>query len=919
MKIKPLFISLALGLGLTLALLWLLSNPSTGLRVARAASYTVCLAGPPTCDYNTIQAAVNDAGDGDVIKVAAGRYTVVHQHPAPAGYNGPLFIKQVLYIDKNITICGGYTTTNWTTPYPITQPTTLDAHEQGRVVFITGDTSPTVEGLHITGGNAHGLRGYIDQEGYPHHAGGGVYATTAKATISNNQVVNNKAQLGGGLFFYHSPATLSDNTISSNTATEFGGGLLLADSSTATLSGNTISDNKAEKGGGGLCVHLSDPTLNGNIIKANIAPEGGGLRLSRYSSATLGYNTIASNIAEQGGGLYLSNYCTATLSHNDITANTARIGGGGLKLVTSTARLNHDAIKGNIAHFGGGLNLVTSTVWLTDTDVICNTADHAGGGVQLANNSSARFIGNRFTSNTSYSDGGGLHLAESSTATLSGNHFISNTAGHNGGGLFLRTHSTATLSGNTFTTNEARHGGGGMYVCDHSAASLGGDTVISNTVEAADYGGGGGLALTTISTLTCTNTIIADNRLNGWPGIGAGLVIHDSSARLLHTTIARNSGGDDSGIHVTERQGTYSTVALTNTILVGHKVGITVTARNTATLEATLWGNGNWANDARWGGAATPTHSKDYPGDPAFVDPDAGNYHIGPGSAALEKGIRAGVTVDIDDEQRPDDNPDLGADEFPPVADLAVTKTDLYDPIVAGGYNQEYGLKVTNNGPSDATDVTLTDILPTEVTINRPVLPSTCTEADGTVTCHLGGPASGESREIWLVVSVHPSTVGTITNIASVTATELDPDLSDNTVTEDTTVTKPDIEVIKKASATTAKVGDIITYTYTVTNTGGITLAVSAHDDRRGPIRLATNTLGPDETTTGAATYTVVAGDLCRSPLVNLVTVTGTSRFGDVVTDTDGASVKVRLPCLSLPAFGAVLLVILNLVFRRKK
>lgn len=58
---------LALGLGPTLALLWRLNDPGTRPPVARAASHTVCLAGPPTCGYSTIQAAVDAASDGDVI------------------------------------------------------------------------------------------------------------------------------------------------------------------------------------------------------------------------------------------------------------------------------------------------------------------------------------------------------------------------------------------------------------------------------------------------------------------------------------------------------------------------------------------------------------------------------------------------------------------------------------------------------------------------------------------------------------------------------------------------------------------------------------------------------------------------------------------------------------------------------------
>jgi hypothetical protein len=99
-----------------------------------------------------------------------------------------------------------------------------------------------------------------------------------------------------------------------------------------------------------------------------------------------------------------------------------------------------------------------------------------------------------------------------------------------------------------------------------------------------------------------TNAIVADNRitLTGQiTGTGSGPYLASSSARLLHSTIARNGGGDGRGVHIT---GTASTAAMTNTILVSHVVGITVVAGNTATLTATLWGTDTWANFADWGG-----------------------------------------------------------------------------------------------------------------------------------------------------------------------------------------------------------------------------------------------------------------------------------------------------------------------------
>ncbi|MGD9048640.1 MAG: choice-of-anchor Q domain-containing protein, partial [Anaerolineae bacterium] len=68
-----------------------------------------------------------------------------------------------------------------------------------------------------------------------------------------------------------------------------------------------------------------------------------------------------------------------------------------------------------------------------------------------------------------------------------------------------------------------------------------------------------------------------------------------------------------------------------------------------------------------WSGGGTVTAGNDVEGDPAFVDPDNGDYHIGPSSAAIDTGVNAGVTTDIDGEGRPSGaGYDIGADEWVP-------------------------------------------------------------------------------------------------------------------------------------------------------------------------------------------------------------------------------------------------------------
>jgi uncharacterized repeat protein (TIGR01451 family) len=125
-----------------------------------------------------------------------------------------------------------------------------------------------------------------------------------------------------------------------------------------------------------------------------------------------------------------------------------------------------------------------------------------------------------------------------------------------------------------------------------------------------------------------------------------------------------------------------------------------------------------------------------------------------------------------------------------PLADLSVTKTGSADPVPVNT-NLTYTLTVANAGPNDATGVVLTDNLPAGVNL---VSTSGCAEdPNGAPTCSLGTIASGANASVDIVVT--PTSVGTIINTAMVSGIETDPDPSNNSGTETTTVEPPDISV----------------------------------------------------------------------------------------------------------------------------
>jgi uncharacterized repeat protein (TIGR01451 family) len=150
---------------------------------------------------------------------------------------------------------------------------------------------------------------------------------------------------------------------------------------------------------------------------------------------------------------------------------------------------------------------------------------------------------------------------------------------------------------------------------------------------------------------------------------------------------------------------------------------------------------------------------------------------------------------------------------------------DAADPVLEGD-EIAYVMTVSNSGPDTALNVLLTDQLPDGVTyISATPTQGSCAEEDGVVTCGLGDLASGSSAAVELVVS--GATAGLITNEALVSADGVDPDLSGNSATEETTIAQApepepeaDLGLIMEDSADPVSERDEVTYMATVTNAG---------------------------------------------------------------------------------------------------
>jgi uncharacterized repeat protein (TIGR01451 family) len=367
-KLATLSVSVILSLAGVVALLWLLScSPKVVLAQAGSGIIRVATSGSdsPGCGSQatpcrSVQHAVDIAASGDEIRVASGVYTGVNH------YGG---LAQVVYVSKTVTIRGGYTASNWTTSFPLTQPTVLDAQDQGRVLYIQGPISPTLEGLRLINGNAFGLDGvYLN-----HDAGGGAYIAAFGARLQDCWIADNAAEYGAGVYLEYSPATFNDNVFTTNHG-EMGGGLFL-EASSATLNDNVFINNSAGRGAG-LALQAGSPTLNHNIIANNAGTLGGGVDLFS-TTATLKNNMIIGNTANEGGGLHVA-YSVPVLDGNLIKANK----GSGLFLrYIGNAMLVNNIIAQNVPE---GLRVEGSSPKLVHNTVAYND-EGSGAGINVRN------------------------------------------------------------------------------------------------------------------------------------------------------------------------------------------------------------------------------------------------------------------------------------------------------------------------------------------------------------------------------------------------------------------------------------------------------------------------------------------------------------------------------------------------------
>ena len=136
---------------------------------------------------------------------------------------------------------------------------------------------------------------------------------------------------------------ITDVTITGGSSASGGG---INNQGTLTMTNSTISGNSASVGGGGL-FNAKTLTMTNSTVSGNSGGLfGGGIRNDRSTRMTLTNSTVSSNFASFGGGI--DNFGTLTLTNSTISGNAASNTGGGIAGLR-TLTLTHTIVAGNTA------------------------------------------------------------------------------------------------------------------------------------------------------------------------------------------------------------------------------------------------------------------------------------------------------------------------------------------------------------------------------------------------------------------------------------------------------------------------------------------------------------------------------------------------------------------------------------------
>ncbi len=440
--------------------------------------------------------------------------------------------------------------------------TTPTGSHGGAIAAVGG--SPTVEDCIFEGNSAAG------------NLGGGAASLIqgAQATFEDCTFDGNHAGNGGTLYLRGgSGVEMIRCAISTESASESGGSIYADEGSTIELvdceiadctavgDGGAISstestliilrcileDNETEARGGAIANVDGDVSIDASGLHRNSSVTAGGAVATSGGRLDATGSFVQNNESRDGrGGGFRYNFgADGTLSDVTFGSNTCALGGGGLFIEDGDLEVDGCSFTGNSTSSGrgGGLRCRgTATVTATGNWFTSNEADNDGGAIACSDGAILEISGESpFIANVSARRGGAIAVVDLGEARIADARFLDNTAELDGGAAFCSA-AGLTLNDSSFESNTATsQRGGGLYAVDAEGQIVVSDCVFDHntTTGAGPLGSGGGIGV-----MGCFLRVErCDFVENSAFSAGAGIFGESSDIEVVECTLFSNVAG----------------------------------------------------------------------------------------------------------------------------------------------------------------------------------------------------------------------------------------------------------------------------------------------------------------------------------------------------------------------------------------
>ncbi len=343
-------------------------------------------------DYDTIQAAIDAAEEGDMVLVSDGTYT------GTGNKNLDFHGKEIITASvSGPELC------------------VIDCENSGRGFhFHTNENRRSI------------LDGFTIQNGYNYNQdGAGIYCNRTSPVIKNCIIMNNSTstgQRGGGIYCYEAEPLIENCTVTGNTCPNGYGGGIAGRYASPVIIKCDVTDNYA-RSGGGMHFYLGYPTVDDCTVTNNTSTYWGGGIYSDVSELNLTNSVLAYNAAENQNGAgfyghYISSVIINCLFHHNSAAGT----GGGIFCDYNDAVIMNCTFTDNTASNGGAVycddsspQLINCILW-SDTP---NEFNYTGDSIPVLNYCDVE---------DGFSGDGNIDADPVFTSGSLGDHYLSQTA-----------------------------------------------------------------------------------------------------------------------------------------------------------------------------------------------------------------------------------------------------------------------------------------------------------------------------------------------------------------------------------------------------------------------------------------------------------------------------------------------------------